>query len=164
MHNYGELIGSGAFSKVYRRGTSGVVTVVSRDPVKECMSLGWFPSSKLFPRITRVGCGIYKMKYYQRIISPKMQLNERSYAIYLQLRGIRDYPSDPKDRVGRLRRFFSQLPKRHKRVLNEAVDALCNYGDDICFEISPRNISRTPSGNLVLLDCFFFWSKLMEDK
>jgi len=58
---------------------------------------------------------------------------------------------------------FRSLPrefKTAKTALIDAVSALTNYGSDICFEISPRNIAVTKTGNLILLDCFFMRSKL----
>lgn len=146
---YGTLIGKGSFSKVYRSGTSRHVTVVSEDLVKECMAMGWFPSSRLFPKIKRISWGVYRMKYYPKVRSPKRQLNPKSYELYRMLREAYIKYN-----------WYDGIPTKYERILNEAVDALRNYADDICFEISPRNISCTPKGNLVLLDCFFFRSKL----
>ncbi|UZT50044.1 hypothetical protein [Enterobacter phage 01_vB_Eclo_IJM] len=42
-----------------------------------------------------------------------------------------------------------------------ALDACANFGSDIQFEISPRNV-RAVNGKLILVDCFFLVSKLQE--
>ena len=47
------LIGRGMFSTVYRKNAKTVL-IKSVDPVKECMAMGWFPSSRMFPKTTRV--------------------------------------------------------------------------------------------------------------
>ena len=47
-----------------------------------------------------------------------------------------------------------------KEAILEAIDAMCNYGSDVSFEISPRNIAADKDGNLILLDCFFIKSQL----
>jgi hypothetical protein len=60
-----------------------------------------------------------------------------------------------------LRKQFNRLPKWAARALNEQIDGLMNYGADIRFEISPRNVA-VKNGKLILLDCFFFASKLRE--
>jgi hypothetical protein len=169
--NY-KKIGAGSFSTVYRNGKSDKVLIVSTDPVKECMSLGWFPDSRLFPKVERVGCNddgsqTYKMKYYPKVTAPKKQLNPRAYNVYKTLRDL-DFPSG-KDHLlyEKWIKIFEGLPSKYQSVKNalfEAVDALTNYGPDICFEISPRNIACTKSGNLVLLDCFFLRSELRRIK
>jgi hypothetical protein len=43
----------------------------------------------------------------------------------------------------------------------DALDACANYGNDVCFEISPRNVA-VKNGKLVLMDCFFMADKLQE--
>jgi len=48
-----------------------------------------------------------------------------------------------------------------RNSLQEAIDACANYGSDIKFEISPRNVA-VKNGNLILLDCFFVGSKQIE--
>lgn len=156
-------IGQGLFSTVYRKGNSKKVLIISRDSVKECMALDWFPNSRLFPKIDRLnynddGTSTYTMRYYDKVIAPKKQLNKQSYRLYLTLRNLSTCTSNPHDLYECWIREFKKLPKEFKttqRVLIEAVEALTNYGTDIAFEISPRNIAVTKSGNLVLLDCFF---------
>lgn len=163
-------IGKGSFSSVYRQSKNKVL-IISTDPAKECMSLGWFPDSRLFPKVIRLsinddGTQTYTMKYYDRITAPKKQLNERSFKLYQALRRVfADFytPENIDDLYSEWIDAFRELPNEFKTARNaliEAVEAMTNYGPDICFEISPRNIAATKAGNLVLLDCFFIQSKL----
>ena len=48
-----------------------------------------------------------------------------------------------------------------KEVMIEALEACGNYGSDVAFEISPRNVA-VKDGKLILLDCFFMKSKLNQ--
>lgn len=163
------LIGKGTFSTVYRKGSSKKVTVLSNDPVKECMSLGWFPKTRLFPKVER--CfhpgtrQAYSMKFYSKVRAPKRELNARSYELYRVLKElVDDYGySRSLTPYEQWSAAFNTLPakfSREKAHLLAALDALSNYGSDACFEISPRNIAKTASGKLVLLDCFFMRSAL----
>ena len=83
-------IGKGAFSTVYKKGTNKVL-IKSCDNVKECMSMGWFPNSKMFPKIKRVGvsdCGqfqFYEEKFYPKTRSLKQDLLPSEYEFYLNL-------------------------------------------------------------------------------
>jgi len=165
-------IGAGSFSTVYRKGNSNHVLIVSTDPAKECMSLGWFPDSRLFPKVARLsynddGTQTFKIKYYEKVRAPKRQLNERSYKLYKALRKLDVTCQNDNLLHDKWRKAFNGIPvefKAAKEALLEAVDALTNYGSDICFEISPRNIAVTKAGNLILLDCFFLRSALSEKK
>jgi hypothetical protein len=167
MDNH-KLIGKGSFSKVYRKGSSDTVLVISTDDVKECISLGWFPDSKLFPKVKRLGSNddgsqTYTMRYYDKITAPKKQLNKCSYELYKELRKLCVYCENDYDLYIKWIDEVNKLPARfgrEKRIIIEAIEALTNYGADVCFEISPRNIASTKSGRLILLDCFFFKSKL----
>ena len=160
-------IGKGAFSKVYRKGTASTVLIKSEDHVKECMALGWFPKTPLFPTIKRVDQATYEMKFYSKVRAPKKQLNARSYELYITLKELfeNSWRRNSDDRYDYWRKAFNSLPSKFnkaKQHLLDALDALSNYGSDMCFEISPRNIATTDTGRLVLLDCFFFSSQLIE--
>jgi len=171
MKNY-KQIGKGSFSTVYRKGNDKDVLIISTDPVKECMSLDWFPESRLFPKVKRISCNedgsqTYVMKYYGKVTAPKRQLNKRAYALYKELKNLSVLCLDENLMYEKWILAFNSLSNRFKNVievLQDAVDALTNYGPDICFEISPRNIAATKSGNLVLLDCFFLRSELRKVK
>ena len=168
---YGKLIGKGAFSKVYRKDDEPFVTVISSDYVKECLSWGWMPDDSLFPKVERIEYdepSIYRMPYYPRVKAPKQELNERSYALYVELRKfmlstpVCDNIYDLYDVTWEHISTIDSRFKKEKTLLRDALSALSNYGSDMCFEISPRNISKTNRGKLVLLDCFFFKSQLIK--
>lgn len=164
-----QRIGKGAFSIVYKKDEK-TVFIKSKDNVKECMSMGWFPNTRMFPKIERVGvsdCGefqFYEEKFYERKLAPKKDLLPDEYEFYQALRNLNTRCDNNYMRLDHWRNQFDSLPakfKRKKKLLNEALDALSNYGTDICFEISPRNIA-IHAGKLVLLDCFFFASALKK--
>lgn len=156
------IIGRGTFSTVYRKDTKTVL-IHTTDPVKECMSMGWFPDTPLFPRMDSVGEQSYESDYYLKIRAPKRELTVRSYRLYKELRRVLN--ECPRQDYRSLYESFSGINnefRRERDALLFALDALANYGEDIRFEISPRNIARTPRGRLVLLDCFFMASHLKE--
>lgn len=152
-------IGKGSFSTVYRKGNSKNVYIKTNDYVKEAMCL-WFENSRLFPKIQHsdIEGFDYKMKYYPKHTSLKLSLKPKEYQKYLLLRdfnGTQDFNI--------LWDTFSTIKiKSLKKNLLDALSALSNYGFDIVFEISPRNVSVSPTGNLVLLDCFYIQSQLKD--
>ena len=153
-----ELIGKGNFTKAYKKDSKTVI-LHSVDMVKECMSMGWFPSSNLFPSIERLEYGetsIYEMKLYDKVTSPKQQLTQKHYELYKELREIKGFSVD--DLFNSINSI--NIPSRIKEHLHDAISALSNYGSDIRFEISPRNIAATKTGKLILLDCFYFHGAL----
>ena len=161
-------IGQGRFTTAYRL-EDGTVKLVSCDYVKECMSLGWFPKHRLFPTIFRTDYGEngyqeYQMKYYNQPKSLKTVLCPRDYRLYRLLRKLEDTPPIGSFSYDIWINRFSTLPdefKHEREALLGAVEACSNYGDDVAFEISPRNVGVYRQ-RLVLLDCFFLKSQLME--
>jgi len=156
-------IGRGAFTKAFLRD-DGMVELHSVDPIKECMAFGWFPSSRLFPIIKNIECGRYEMKYFPKVKSLKKSLKPKEYQKYLELRNL-SIPvtmniHDGYDSV--YNAFYTIKNKALKEIMLNALSACINYGSDIGFEISPRNVAVTKTGNLILLDCFFMKSKLIE--
>lgn len=152
-----KLIGSGAFSKVYHEAESQYVYINSTDPVKECMAFGWFPKSKVFPKIQFSDDPKYryKMRYYPRVRSLKSSLDTAEWGKYQALRCMHN-----DTRSLSLEDAFKTLPYRGLRnALIDAIDALANYGEDVCFEVSPRNVAAW-GGKLILLDTFFMQSAL----
>lgn len=149
-----KLIGKGAFTKAYLLD-NGRVQLHSCCPIKECMAHGWFPESRLFPKLQVVDEGVYEMNYLTRVTAPKRQLNEQDYKLYKALQQVYadgsavDYFSIYKSFEKHLEEF------EELETMLEALDACSNWGTDIGFEISPRNISVNPGGFLVLADCFF---------
>lgn len=156
-----KLIGKGCFTKCYRIGHNKV-RLVSTDPAKECAALGWGSNSRLFPRIKRIETEVYEMEYFPKVKSLKAVLRPDQYELYRALRNINVLPTQGDFAyLDELRKQFNKLPRRVARALNEQIDGLLNYGEDIRFEIAPRNVA-VKNGRLILLDCFFFASKLRE--
>lgn len=162
-----KLIGKGAFTKAYLL-VSGEVELVSVDPVKECMALWGLGESYLWPQIERVdyrddGTQVYKMPHYPKVKSIKNALDPHQYELYKALRNLEGtFCANQNLLAYELRKQFETLPaefSEEKEALLEAIDALGNYGTDLKFEISPRNVSVV-DGKLVLLDVFFFVSQL----
>lgn len=160
-----KLIGKGAFTKAYLLD-SGKVELHSADPVKECMALWGFGDSYLWPIIERIDDEVYTMDYLPKTPSLKASLEPRQYQLYKALRSLAPLLGfgRPKDweYMQHWYNEFQSLPEEfeeEKQALCDALDALANYGQDIQFEISPRNV-RAVNGKLCLLDCFFFVSQL----
>lgn len=157
-------IGKGTFSTVYRK-TEKTVLIKSIDYVKECLSWEWHELSYLLPKIKQIGKSddlkyfFYECKYYEKVSSLKNALSPLEYAFYLELRKISKTKHND---YYKLFELFSSLPKqynRKKKILLSFLDNLTNYGDDICFEISHRNVA-VEKRKLILLDCFFFRNQL----
>jgi len=159
-----QLIGQGMFTKAYRKNKTRVL-LKSIDPIKECMSLGGFPPSRLFPIIDRIGTELYEMKYYPKVTSLKGALDTKDYLMYKELRALSiSYQRNPHDSYNAWKTSFSKLKTRRlKEALLGALDAITNYGSDIGFEISPRNVAVN-NGKLVLLDCFYLISALNKHR
>lgn len=164
-----KLIGKGSFTKAYLKNNKTVL-LKSIDPIKECMSFGWFPSSRLFPKIKRIttnddNVSLYEMKYYPKVKSLKQNLKLKEYEKYKELRSLDiRYSVNPHDSFFNTRDAFKKIKNRTLRKhMIDAIEACSNYGGDIAFEISPRNVAVN-NGNLVLLDCFFKISTLRETR
>jgi len=160
-----KLIGQGSFTKAYRKDNETVL-LKSSDPIKECMSFGWFPDSRLFPKIIRTEIGEYEMKYYEKVTSLKTALTPKHYEIYKTLRNLKiDISYNLYDGLDNLRKAFNTIADRRLRnIMLKAADATSNYGEDANFEISPRNVAVTKTGKLILLDCFFMKSHLLKTR
>ncbi len=170
--NTSKFIGKGTFSRVYLMENNRVM-IRSTDPIKECMAHGWFPESRFFPEVSLVDYGVYEMEYYPRASSLKGALDKEDYALYQTLRTMAD--------VFRARAVNIRDAERHSELhevinkfeqdnpqfseafeaLREAVDACGNYGTDIGFEVSPRNVA-VKEGKLILLDVFYMLSALRK--
>ena len=160
-----KLIGSGSFTKVYRQGNSKFVHIKTCDPAKECMAMGWFPNARCFPKVkesNKPGYD-YKMTYYPKTQGLKQALRPKEYAKYQALRSLFNDFSYGGYEFDELYKAFEGLKdKTLSYNMCEALNALSNYGSDVKFEISPRNVAVTATGTLILLDVFFFKSKLWE--
>lgn len=155
-----EKIGRGSFSTVYKKNNNTVL-IKSLDPIKECMSLGWFPKSRYFANIKRIlvndDYSFYEMALFEKVRAPKQVLKPAEYKKYLQLRTVSNRFFGNKNYYTSFKESLHELvsDKRLIQVLLEAYNACSNYSEKVRFEISPRNIAATKSGNLILLDCFF---------
>lgn len=154
-----KLIGKGAFTKAFLNVDNSVI-LVSCCPIKECMSNGWFPDSELFPKLERVDSDVYStytMEYYPRLKGGlKANLDADQYAIYKTLRDLDGIcTANPFNRFDALYKAFEGIECDDlQEVMLEALEACSNYGSDIGFEISPRNVA-VKNGKLILLDCFY---------
>ena len=159
-------IGKGAFSTVYRK-TEKTVLIKTIDNVKECLSWEWHELSYLLPKLKQINhsddlkFSFYECKYYEKVSSLKNTLSISEYDFYKELRKISTIKHND---YYKLFELFSALPAKYnkkKKILLLFLDSLANYGSDICFEISPRNVA-VEKGKLILLDCFYFHKQLKK--
>ena len=166
-----KLIGKGLFSKVFSNDMLDYVIINKNDYIKEAMSFNWFPESIHFPKIEDIeieGEYYWKMKKYNKTKKIKGFLNENDYKFYTELRNIfKNKPiiKNKYDSFNVLYKLFSEssLTEDQKDLMLEALNACSNYGSDVDFEISPRNIF-IDNGNLILADCFYIISQAEEIK
>lgn len=166
----GKLIGKGAFTKAYMWGDTEAF-LVSMDHIKEAMAYDWFPEHRLFPEVRPTDTqGEYLMEYFPRVSSLKNNLDAEEYQLYRELRALFQgftVPRNNYDLYSAWYKIFSTCVLSHpeaeeiREALIDALDACGNYGTDINFEISPRNVA-VKDGKLILLDCFFLSSQLKE--
>ena len=161
-----KLIGKGLFTKCFMNDDGVTVTLKSKCNAKECMAFGWFPESYLFPTIKRFdydenGYGWYTMPFYARAPLHKA-LEPKQWQLYKALRELKIVPPlNLQNTANAWYDAFGTLPAEfaeEREALEEAISAMGNYGADIAFEISPRNV-RAVNGKLLLLDCFFVISQ-----
>lgn len=157
------LIGKGAFTKAYLKANKKTVLLKSCCPMKEAMSLGYFPNSRLFPKLTRVDYETYELEYYPRVTSLKKALNPLHYSYYQELRNI--YKNDliyGACNYDTWAKAFKTIKNQYLRnTMLQALDGCTNYDYEIGFEISPRNVA-VKNGKLILLDVFFSRNKLKQ--
>jgi hypothetical protein len=133
------------------------------------MAMGWFPDSPLFPDLERLGWSEdrgddfqdFRMEYYPKVRSLKNNLDPDQYKIYKDLRELGGVASLNRHLFHSIwtKKFETLENEQLRETMLEALDACANYGSDIGFEISPRNVA-TKNRKLILLDCFFIVSKL----
>lgn len=169
-----KYIGKGAFTKCYLMDCGKRVQLVTCDPIKEAMAWGWFPDSPLFPKLTFVDIGVYEMDYLPGTRGLKSELEPEQWEVYQALRIVFSHGVRVKREADLYQSWYHAFESAADaysgsyigeafRDLMEALDACANFGSDVAFEISPRNV-RAVNGKLVLLDCFFLVSKLNEVK
>lgn len=166
VSDLGDIIGKGSFSTAYRKNKNTVL-LHSTDPIKEIMSNGWFPKSNLFPSVeyidTTENYTVYEMKYYPPVRSLKNSLKPSHYEFYTELRRLYTPISLGNKNMFTWREDFKNIKDPRKRnIMIQAIEACGNYSTNVVFEISPRNVRVSPTGCLVLLDCFFYPEKLKK--
>lgn len=172
MGNYTKgkkMIGRGAFSRVYDNGDD-TVTIITRDPAKECYSVFGEAYDILVPQVYQVdfdyfGDKVYMMQKYEKVTSPSTQLNKHSLELYKILRNIaKNYSMVSYNFM--YGAFESLIPNKYEAerdVILALLGDMSNYNSQtVAFEISPRNIAADNDGNLILLDCFFFTDELAK--
>lgn len=165
----GKQIGRGMFTRCYELGADKVL-LESQCSAKECMSLGWFPESRLFPEVERLDYGgnhsVYTMKRYPKQRGVLKHLDEKDAALYRELRELFkainfiDYPEYGEALLAGFDALKEDFPEESEALIG-AYEAMRNYGQDVFFEISPRNVT-TENGKLILLDCWFMGWQLKE--
>jgi hypothetical protein len=166
-----KLIGRGFFTKCYLNDDQKTVTLISSCHAKECMGFGGFPDSYLFPTIERLeyigGSQVYTMQYYPNSKGLKTLLGADQWELYNILRKLNIPIQSNIQEIGfRWHEQFDTIPDKfeeEREAIKEALGAMFNYGSDIAFEISPRNV-RAVDGKLLLLDCFFVVSQVRSKR
>jgi hypothetical protein len=153
------LIGKGLFSRVYLNDDNETVKIMSCCYAKECLALFGYGDSRLWPKLERVDSdeySEYRGKYYPRVSGLKRNLCADDWKIYQTLRNL---PTFGKDYYGLYEVFSTIEDESLQETMLQALDALADYGSDMAFEISPRNVA-IDGDKLILLDVFFFKSQL----
>lgn len=172
-----KLIGKGAFSRVYSIPSNDKeVFIKTCDPVKECLANGWMPDSDRFPKTRHFtsleGEEGLIMEKFEKASSLKKALIPSEYEIYSKLLAIFKNLAIDYDYINLVRKGTSHhylfnafenstLDNDTKELILEALDSVANFGQDVCFEISPRNVA-VREGKLVLLDVFFIHNTLLK--
>lgn len=139
------------------------------DPVKECMALGCFPDSELFPKVSRTNFEdlhnsfqVFESPVYLQGRSMKALVCKEDWEeVYLPL--VKLYQTiNYGYSVYEWHHSFIQavdncvgLRADAKEAVKEAYEACMNFSEKVKFEISPRNVAATEDGKLILLDCFY---------
>lgn len=159
------FLGKGFFSAVFKESPSTVL-VVSDDPAKECLALGWMPDSSLLPTIERLeygieGLSLYRMPLYNTFRAPKRHLNKKGYSQYSDFLSLR-WKIASCQKNWDLISILEEIPTDNAYLLSQCIDSMSSYTDQCGFEISPRNIASDKDGNLILLDCFFDKARIVS--
>ena len=155
-----KIIGKGSFTKAYL-ADNGKVYLKTEDPAKELLAMGWLEESKYLPKISDSDIDGYD--YVTDFSAPISKIG-----------GMKNFSEVGKDQYRLCREIGSKMHrnishdkiiqiaetflKDHPELLATIVDFIenfCNYTQNVGFEVSPRNVSVTSDGELLLLDCFF---------
>lgn len=157
-----KLIGKGTFTKAYQTGPE-TVEIISSCPTKECYAL-FSQGNPFAPQIERnyAKDNAFLMPLYPKLKKSKGQLSGRGYQVYKALRTLplglnyHEFCASVNN--------LDTLTTEEKENITSLAGDVCNAIDphDMRFEISPRNITHDPAGNLVLLDVFFSLKALQD--
>lgn len=175
MISKGKQIGKGTFSTVFEdTANSDKVWIVSTDKAKEAVAEG-IAYSEMLPSLERQGFAtdndedmraIYHGDRYAKVRAPKRELNPKAFKQYQQLRKASltmGLPYNEHDSYNVTYKAFEMLEdKGLSEEMLSILDGYSNYGSDVAFEISPRNIAVGADGQLILLDCFYFKTDLLK--
>jgi hypothetical protein len=139
------------------------------DPVKECMALGWFPDSELFPEVKMTdfedlddSFQVFESPVYLQGRSMKSLVCKEDWEeVYLPLKQIFQTMSWGFRSSDWHYAFINAVDNcvglryNVKDAVKKAYEGCMNFSERVKFEISPRNIAATEDGKLILLDCFF---------
>lgn len=153
-----KLVGKGTFTRAYLR-PDNMVQLDSCCPIKEVIALDWFPDTPLFPKMEKLGQArregyyLYLMEYYPKPTGGlKKNLDPDQYAIYQELRRLEHHPLNGYRDI--VKAFQHIKDEQLRETMLDAATASSNVGEDIAFEISPRNVA-VKDGKLILLDVFY---------
>lgn len=163
---YKKCFARGAFTKAYKSIDGKWVKLISSCPIKEAMAFGWCCDSAHIPKIMCINTNTYILPFYPRV-NLKSGLLPNQYALYKELRRLQaeGQAKKPKNRLDYYNHWHTVLAEvscnSAKKALLNILEAASNYGSDIDFEISPRNVAVS-NGHLVFLDLFFSVSSLKK--
>lgn len=172
------IIGRGTFSACYDYSESQVL-VLSNCPVKEALSLGFFPENGAlnWPKVERVEFmhkgdkTLYIMPKYTKVKGVKKDLKPNDYTLYKMLKKLEFifHGIDTKNTYDNYSVLYNlvqnadYIPDNIKTEFCKALDAVANYTSAIGFEVSPRNLALNENGDMVLLDLFFSIEQLKKN-
>ncbi len=155
---YGKKIGKGSYTTCYQDPNDpNSVLLVSNDPMKEALSevegCDHFVPTE---RVVYDNPSVYRQPklVFKQAVLPR--LNDHNVALYRALRKVYlnnnlcNY-TEIYNKVSKLKDRFPLFWEEFEHVLNWSA----NYSYDLRFEILPRNVSTTPDGRLLLVDCFY---------
>lgn len=167
--NKPDAVKKGMFSTVYLYENEAIIK--TDDKIKECISLGWFPDSVHIPNISRTdlddeNLNVYVSERYTTSRSVKSILCGEDYELYKQLRNMcqkmtwtyKNHYEWQNDFTKAVRQYVKN--EYHQELLIQCYEACMNFGYDVRFEISPRNVAANKDKRLILLDCFYIYSDL----
>lgn len=163
--NLGNCIAKGQFTNVYEHSDPSKVYILTVDPTKDCYQIF---DCVLFPKLVYLDtvtspkslrkynedARVYEGDKLSRCTNQKLITNKEELSIYKQLLAYGHAHS-----YTRIAKMFESIEcsKVYKEELLYGLSCVINFvePDDLCFEISRRNVMLTSEGRLVLNDILF---------